>query len=60
MRRLVLELEAGEPIRGWLAVPNGPRRRFAGLLELVAALDHLRGDGALGEADDECSENPRL
>ena len=44
--RLVLELEAGDPIRGSLRIADGPQREFAGLLQLVAALDQLRVDPA--------------
>jgi hypothetical protein len=38
----VLELEAGEPIRGRLAAASEPARRFHGWLELTALLDRLR------------------
>ncbi|MHB8695823.1 MAG: hypothetical protein ACYDHH_31800 [Solirubrobacteraceae bacterium] len=40
--RLVIELEDGEPVRGWLALPDGEREPFAGLLELLAVFDSLR------------------
>lgn len=51
--RLIVELEAGEPIAGWVDPPSGPRERFAGLLELVAMLDRLRGVGERREALDD-------
>jgi len=40
--RLVLELDPGDPIRGSLQLVDGPRQEFAGLLQLIAALDQLR------------------
>jgi hypothetical protein len=40
---LVLDLERGrDPVRGWLAGPDGVRERFEGLLGLLAALDAAR------------------
>jgi hypothetical protein len=51
--RLILELEGGEPIAGWVDSPLGPRERFTGLLELVAMLDRVRsGDDDPGSEDD--------
>jgi hypothetical protein len=49
--RLLLELEAGDPIRGSLHVEDGPPQEFAGLLELIAVLDQLRID-AVPDADE--------
>jgi hypothetical protein len=43
----VLELEPGtEPISGSIGHESGPARSFAGLMQLVAALDDLRADGS--------------
>jgi hypothetical protein len=40
--RLILDLEPSEPVSGRLGVPGGPQRPFAGLLELIAAIDQFR------------------
>ncbi len=48
--RLLVELETGEHVAGWLGPERGSRERFDGLLELVAALDRLRGADAAREA----------
>jgi hypothetical protein len=41
-QRIVLELEAGEPIHGRLVASSEPARRFHGWLQLTALLDRLR------------------
>ena len=41
---LVLDIEQGrDPVQGWLQSPDGTRKRFEGLLELLAVLDAARG-----------------
>jgi hypothetical protein len=41
-QRLIVELEPGEPISGWVEGEGVPRRRFDGLLELIALLESAR------------------
>ncbi len=48
--RLVVELETGEHVAGWLGPERGSRERFDGLLELVTALDRLRDADTAREA----------
>lgn len=43
--RLIVELEAGDPITGWLEPVGGQRERFEGLLQLLTTLDRLRSGG---------------
>jgi hypothetical protein len=40
--RVVLELEEGERIAGWVVPARRPRQRFDGLLELIAAVERVR------------------
>ncbi len=40
--RLILELTPGDPVTGWVEPVGGPRERFEGLLEMLAAFDRLR------------------
>jgi hypothetical protein len=40
--RLTLELDAGNPITGWIEPVDSAREPFEGLLELIVALDRLR------------------
>ena len=43
--RIVLDVEPGvEPISGTIATRSHPEETFAGVMQLVAALDRLRGD----------------
>jgi hypothetical protein len=42
--RLVIEVEPGEPVRGWLAREGGPARRFDGLLSFFSLFERLRRD----------------
>jgi hypothetical protein len=43
--RIVLDVEQGvEPISGTIASGSDPAEPFAGVMQLVAALDRLRGD----------------
>lgn len=42
--RLVVELEPGEPVCGWVAREGGPRTRFEGMLGLLSLFEHLRRD----------------
>ena len=45
--RIVLDLEPGsEPISGTIASGSDPGEPFAGVMQLVAALDRLRETGA--------------
>jgi hypothetical protein len=45
--RIVLDLEPGaEPITGTIASGSRPRESFAGVMQLVAALDRLRDQTA--------------
>jgi hypothetical protein len=44
-RKLIVELEPGEPISGWVVGDSPPRRRFDGLLELIALLESARATG---------------
>jgi hypothetical protein len=37
-----VELDGNEHIAGWLVPEHGPRERFEGLLEMVAAVERLR------------------
>jgi hypothetical protein len=46
---LVLEIESGDRIAGWLVPERGPRERFEGLLEMVTAVDRLRRASAEDE-----------
>ena len=49
--RLVIELDLeAEPIAGRLASPAAGARRFAGWLELMAALEHARAAELHGES----------
>jgi hypothetical protein len=42
--RIVLELEDGsEPISGTIAADLGPAEPFAGVMQLIAAVDRVRG-----------------
>ncbi len=41
-QHLTLEFEPGEPIAGWVEGDGVPRRRFEGLLELIALLERAR------------------
>ncbi len=41
-QRLILEFAPGEPIAGWIEGEGVPRRRFEGLLELIALLENAR------------------
>jgi hypothetical protein len=49
-QRLILDLEPGEPIAGWIEGDGAPRQRFDGLLELIALLEGAR---AVRNAPDE-------
>jgi sensor domain CHASE-containing protein len=49
--RVVLELEQGERIAGWVVPASRPRERFDGLLELITAVDRLRATAGGGEPD---------
>lgn len=40
--RVVVDLEAGEPLSGWIARDGESATRFVGLLDLVSLLDLLR------------------
>jgi hypothetical protein len=40
---LTLDVDEGEPIAGWIELVDGVRRRFEGMLELVALLENARG-----------------
>jgi hypothetical protein len=43
--RIVLDVQSGvEPISGTIASGTDPAEPFAGVMQLVAALDRLRGD----------------
>lgn len=42
IERLVLELEAGEPISGRIHCSTGPAQLFRGWLELASTLEQLR------------------
>ncbi len=42
LHRLVVDLESGEQIAGFVVGDDLRRRRFDGLLELVALLEHAR------------------
>jgi hypothetical protein len=41
---LVIDLEPGEQLGGWMRREPGTRIRFEGLLEFVALLERLRHD----------------
>ena len=40
--RVVLELDPGEPISGWISGSRGPAEPFRGWVELTSKLDRLR------------------
>lgn len=44
---LELEIEAGEPMTGWVGASGHEPDRFEGVLELMARIDHLRASGAI-------------
>jgi len=39
---LIIELNAGDPVTGWVESADGPRESFEGLLEMLAVFDRLR------------------
>jgi hypothetical protein len=41
---LIVELDAGDPVTGWVERAAGPRESFEGLLEMLAAFDRLRSE----------------
>jgi hypothetical protein len=48
--RLLVELEAEDPVAGWVVPERGARERFDGLLEMVAVLERLRDAGTALDA----------
>lgn len=40
--KLVIELEPGELVAGWMRQERGPRRHFEGLLHLISLLEEAR------------------
>jgi hypothetical protein len=41
-RRLLIEVEAGDPVSGWAASEGGPRTRFEGMLGFISVFEQLR------------------
>jgi hypothetical protein len=45
---IVLEIDEGEPLTGWIECEGFGRRPFAGLVQLVSRLDEVRNIGRAG------------
>ncbi|MGD0197591.1 MAG: hypothetical protein ABSC56_06765 [Solirubrobacteraceae bacterium] len=50
--RVVLDLEAGEPISGVISGPGGPPQSFRGWLELTVVLERVRASDRESPAGD--------
>jgi hypothetical protein len=50
VKRVVLELEPGEPIHGRITILTGPPQRFHGWLELASKLEHAWPSGGTPNA----------
>jgi len=40
--RIVLDVDRGEPLAGWIEIEGSARRRFDGLVQLVSRLDEAQ------------------
>lgn len=57
--RLVLDIDPGsDPIEGAISGPGRPGRRFCGYLQLMAAVEDARADGARADGADEGPDAP--
>ena len=54
--RLVIEVEPGEPVRGWVAREGGPAKRFDGLLSFYSLFERLRRDDEADASSDPTPE----